>query len=44
MDHLDEIEEQSILEEIRIMKKIGHPFIVKLIDNFIDNLGHMCMV
>jgi serine/threonine protein kinase len=26
------------------MKELPHPFIVKIIDDFIDSDGHLCMV
>jgi serine/threonine protein kinase len=32
------------LEEISLMKKHEHPFIVKIIDDFIDASGHQCIV
>jgi hypothetical protein len=39
-DLLDEKKQQALLEEIRLMKENPHPFIVKVIDDFIDNAGH----
>ena len=41
---LDKREEQAFLEEIRLIKKNPHPLIVKIIDQFLDNSGHICMV
>jgi serine/threonine protein kinase len=41
---LDEKEQQAVLDEIRLMKEYPHPFIVKVIDDFVDNAGHQCMV
>ena len=41
---LDERQRQAVFDEIRLMKENPHPFIVKVIDNFIDNSGHLCMV
>jgi hypothetical protein len=41
---LDERQHQAVFDEIRLMKENPHPFIVKVIDNFIDNSGHLCMV
>ena len=40
----DETEHQAVFEEIRLMKENPHPFIVKVIDDFLDNAGHLCMV
>ena len=37
---LDESDQQAVLEEIRLMKDNPHPFIVKVIDDFLDNSGH----
>jgi hypothetical protein len=39
-DLLEEKEKQALLEEIRLMKEQPHPFIVKIIDDFLDNSGH----
>ena len=41
---LNERDKQALLEEIRLMKENPHPLIVKVIDDFIDNAGHICMV
>jgi serine/threonine protein kinase len=41
---LDEREKQAFLEEIRLMKENPHPLIVKVIDDFLDNAGHICLV
>ena len=35
---------QAALDEVRFMKENAHPLIVKVIDDFIDNSGHLCMV
>jgi serine/threonine protein kinase len=32
-------EKQDILDEIKHMKALAHPLIVKIIDDFIDNTG-----
>jgi serine/threonine protein kinase len=34
---LDDCEKQAVFEEIRLMKENPHPFIVKVIDDFLDN-------
>jgi hypothetical protein len=39
-DLLEEKEKQAVLEEIRLMKEQPHPFIVKIIDDFLDNFGY----
>ena len=44
LEFLDERDQQAVYEEIRLMKENPHPFIVKVIDDFIDNSGHLCMV
>ena len=44
VDFLDEKEQQAVYEEVRLMKENPHPFIVKVIDDFLDNSGHLCMV
>ena len=44
LDLLDKRWQQSAKEEIRLMKENPHPFIVKVIDDFLDNSGHLCMV
>lgn len=36
----NDLDQQALREEIRIMKDNSHPFIVKLIDDFVDNAGH----
>jgi serine/threonine protein kinase len=41
---LDEREKEAFNEEIRLMKENPHPLIVKVIDDFLDNAGHICMV
>jgi hypothetical protein len=41
---LDEKEQQAAFEEIRLMKDNPHPFIVKVIDDFLDNSCNLCMV
>jgi hypothetical protein len=41
---MDEREHQAVLEEIRLMKENPHPFIVKVVDDFVDPYGHFCMV
>ena len=43
-DLLEEKDQQALVEEIRLMKEQPHPFIVKIIDDFLDNAGHMCIV
>jgi serine/threonine protein kinase len=44
VDFLEEKEQQAVYDEIRLMKENPHPFIVKVIDDFLDNTGHLCMV
>ena len=44
LDLLEENEKQAALDEIRLMKENPHPFIVKVIDDFIDNNGRLCIV
>ena len=44
IDFLDERQQQAVLEEVRLMKENPHPFIVKVIDDFLDNSGNLCMV
>ncbi len=44
LEILDEREQQAMLEEVRLMKENPHPFIVKVIDDFLDDSGHLCMV
>jgi hypothetical protein len=39
-DLLEEKEKQALVEEVRLMKEQPHPFIVKIIDDFLDNAGH----
>jgi hypothetical protein len=39
-DLLEERDQQALQEEIRLMKEQPHPFIVKIIDDFLDNAGH----
>jgi serine/threonine-protein kinase len=41
---LDEKEKQDLTEEINLMKNYAHPFIVKIIDNFIDSDDRQCIV
>ena len=41
---LDEREQQSVFDEIRLMKESPHPLIVKIIDDFLDYGGHQCIV
>ena len=41
---LDESEQQAVTEEIRLMKENPHPFIVRVIDDFLDDFGHQCLV
>ena len=44
LDLLDMIWQQAAKEEVKLMKQNPHPFIVKVIDDFIDNSGHLCIV
>ena len=44
LEILDEKEKQAAFEEIRLMKENPHPFIVKVIDDFLDSSGHLCIV
>ena len=41
---LDEKDKQAVYEEVRLMKENPHPFIVKVIDNFLDKSGRVCIV
>ena len=41
---LEEKDQQAVYEEVRLMKENPHPFIVKVIDDFLDNSGNFCMV
>jgi hypothetical protein len=41
---LEARQHQAVFEEIRLMKENPHPFIVKVIDDFKENSGHLCMV
>jgi serine/threonine protein kinase len=41
---LDKITQQALFDEIRLMKENPHPLIVKVIDDFLDSSGHLCMV
>ena len=43
-DALDKSVEQAAYEAVRLMKEIPHPFIVKVIDSFLDDSGHLCIV
>ena len=40
LEKMDYKEHQAVLQEIRLMKENPHPFIVKFIDDFIDNNGY----
>ena len=44
IDFLKKTEQQIVREEVRLMKENPLPFIVKVIDDFLDNSGHLCMV
>ena len=44
MELLEEKDQQAVYEEIRLMKENPHPFIVKVIDDFLDDSGHLCLV
>ena len=44
VEFLDECEKQALHEEISLMKEYPHAFIVKVIDDFLDNSGYQCMV
>ena len=41
---LFEKDRQADLGRVRLMKENPHPFIVKVIDDFIDNSGRLCVV
>ena len=41
---LNEEEKQDLIEEIKLMKNFPHPFIVKIIDDFIDSKNRACIV
>jgi serine/threonine protein kinase len=40
----DDEDSVNHLEEITIMKEHQHPFIVKIIDDFIEDSGRQCLV
>ena len=40
----DEKEKEQMLEEVKTMKLHPHPFIVKIIDDYIDDRDHQCIV
>ena len=44
LDLLEERIQKAMMEEIRLMKENPHPFIVKVIDDFLDDAGHLCLV
>ena len=44
LDFLEDRHKQAIFEEMRLMKENCHPFIVKVIDDFLDNTGRLCIV
>jgi serine/threonine protein kinase len=44
LELLEEKDQQAAYEEVRLMKENPHPFIVKVIDDFLDNSGHLCIV
>jgi serine/threonine protein kinase len=44
LEFLDPYDRQSLEEEVTLMKDNPHPFIVKIIDNFNDAAGHLCLV
>jgi serine/threonine protein kinase len=35
---------QGLMNEIKNMKAFPHPLIVKIIDDFLDSAGHLCLV
>ena len=41
---LEKGDQQAVYEEVRLMKENPHPFIVKVIDDFLDDSGNLCMV
>jgi hypothetical protein len=41
---LEKRQSQAVFDEIKLMKENPHPFIVKVIDDFLDNTGHQCIV
>jgi serine/threonine protein kinase len=44
LEFLDERDKQSLKDEVRLMKENPHPFIVTIIDDFVDSGGHLCIV
>jgi serine/threonine protein kinase len=44
LSHLNEEENQNLFEEIKLMKKLTHRFIVKILDDYIDSDEHQCIV
>jgi hypothetical protein len=41
---MEDKEKQAAFDEIELMKEKPHPFIVKAIDDFIDNSDRLCIV
>jgi serine/threonine protein kinase len=39
-----EKEKQDLKNEIKLMKELTHPFIVKIIDDFINSDGNLCIM
>ena len=37
-------EKQDLESEIKLMKELTHPLIVKIIDNFISSAGNLCII
>jgi serine/threonine protein kinase len=37
-------EKQDLENEIKLMKELPHPLIVKIIDNFINSAGNLCIM
>ena len=44
LEFLDDRDKQSLYDEVRLMRENPHPFIVKIIDDFVDSGGHLCIV
>ena len=44
LSNLNDEEKQDLFEEIKLMKELPHPFIVKILDDYIDSDDRMCIV
>jgi serine/threonine protein kinase len=44
LEFLEDRDKQSLYDEVRLMRENPHPFIVTIIDDFVDSGGHLCIV